>query len=112
MLNRLFVRSHARVAALAFLLPAAAVFAQTTEADHLKNLLDHAKDRFAAADTDHDGMLTKAEAQKGMPFVAKHFDEIDAVKAGKVSVADITKFIEERRAKVTAAAKAETKPDK
>jgi hypothetical protein len=52
------------------------------------------------------------EAQKGMPFVAKHFDEIDAAKAGKVSVADITKFIEERRAKVTAAAKTESKPDK
>jgi Ca2+-binding EF-hand superfamily protein len=110
--DRLFVRSQARIAALALLLPAAAAFAQATEVDHLKNLLDHAKERFTAADTDHDGMLTKAEAQKGMPFVAKHFDEIDTAKAGKVSVADITKFMEERRAKVAAAAKAGTNPDK
>jgi Ca2+-binding EF-hand superfamily protein len=113
MLDRIFVRSQVRGAALALLLlPAAAAFAQTTEADHLKNLLDHAKERFAAADTDHDGMLTKAEAQKGMPFVAKHFDEIDTAKAGKVSAADITKFIEARRAKPATEAKTETKPEK
>jgi Ca2+-binding EF-hand superfamily protein len=113
MLDRFFVRSQARVAALALLLlPAAAALAQATEADHLKNMLEHAKERFTAADTDHDGMLTKAEAQKGMPFVAKHFDEIDTAKAGKVSAADIAKFMEERRAKLAAEAKAETKPDK
>jgi len=113
MLARLFVRSQARIAAFALLLlPAAAAFAQATEADHLKSLLEHAKERFAAADTDHDGMLTKVEAQKGMPFVAKHFDEIDKAKAGKVSAADITKFIEARRATLAAEAKAATKPDK
>jgi Ca2+-binding EF-hand superfamily protein len=113
MLDRLFVRSQARVAALALLLlPAAAAFAQAAETDHMKNLLDHAKERFTAADTDHDGMLTKAEAQKGMPFVAKHFDDIDAAKAGKVSLADITKYMEERRAKLNAEPKTETKADK
>ena len=112
MLDRFFVRSQARVAALVLLLPAAAAFAQATEADHLKSLLEHAKERFAAADTDHDGMLTKLEAQKGMPFVAKHFDEIDTAKAGKVSAADITKFIQGRRAKLAAEAKTEAKPDK
>jgi Ca2+-binding EF-hand superfamily protein len=110
MLDRHFVRSRARVVVFAALLLPAAAFAQ--DADRLKNMLEHAKERFAAADTDHDGMLTKLEAQRGMPFVAKHFDEIDTAKAGKVSAADITKFMEERRAKLAAEAKTETKPDK
>jgi hypothetical protein len=47
-----------------------------------------------------------------MPFVAKHFDEMDTAKAGKVSAADITKFIEARRTKLAAEGKTETKPDK
>ena len=97
------------LAALVLLLPAAAVWAQSGEADHLKSIAEHAKERFAKADTDHDGMLTRAEAQKGMPFVAKHFDDIDTQTAGKVSIADITRFVEQRRAKVAAAAKADAK---
>jgi Ca2+-binding EF-hand superfamily protein len=91
--------ARAGLAALILLLPMAAAWADAIEADHYKNILDHAKDRFANADTDHDGMLTRAEAQKGMPFVAKHFDAIDTQKAGKVSLADITRYVEERGAK-------------
>ena len=34
------------------------------------------RQRFEQADSDHDGRLTRAEAQ-AMPFVAKHFDAID-----------------------------------
>lgn len=96
----------------ALLLPAAVAVAQADEADHLKKLMEHAQDRFAAADADHDGMLTRAEAQKGMPFVAKHFDAIDTGKTGKVSAADITKYIEQRRTAITATPKAEPKTDK
>jgi Ca2+-binding EF-hand superfamily protein len=87
-------------------LPIAAAWADASEADRYKNILDHAKDRFAKADADHDGTLTRAEAQKVMPFVAKHFDAIDTQKAGKVSLADITRYVEQR-AKVAAAAKAD-----
>jgi len=94
------------VALFAALLPATVALAQ--DAERLKSMQDHAKERFTAADTDHDGMLTKAEAQKGMPFVAKHFDQIDTAKAGKLSLADITKFIEERRAKLNEAQKQKT----
>jgi hypothetical protein len=46
-------------------------------------------EHFAAADTNHDGQLTPAEAQAGMPRVAANFDKIDADKSGTVTVAEI-----------------------
>ncbi|EHP43705.1 hypothetical protein OR16_06339 [Cupriavidus basilensis OR16] len=42
-------------------------------------------EKFAAADTNHDGKLTKEEAQAGMPEVYKNFDAIDARKKGGVT---------------------------
>ncbi|MDE2362598.1 MAG: EF-hand domain-containing protein [Hyphomicrobiales bacterium] len=45
--------------------------------------------RFAAADKDHDGSLTLAEAKAGMPRVAKNFDMIDRGKKGYVTLDDI-----------------------
>ena len=44
---------------------------------------------FAAADTNHDGQLTLAEAQAGMPRVAANFSKIDADQSGTVTVAEI-----------------------
>jgi Ca2+-binding EF-hand superfamily protein len=46
-------------------------------------------DRFAAADTDHDGKLTLDEAKQGMPRVAAHFAEIDKDKKGYVTADEI-----------------------
>lgn len=45
--------------------------------------------RFAAADTNHDGQLTLAEAKAGMPRVAANFDKIDADHSGTVTVEEI-----------------------
>jgi len=42
-------------------------------------------DRFKQADTNHDGKLTRDEAQAGMPEVYKRFDKIDARKRGYVT---------------------------
>lgn len=44
---------------------------------------------FKAADKDHDGKLTRAEAEAGMPRVAKNFDQIDKDKKGYVTLDDI-----------------------
>ena len=41
--------------------------------------------RFKSADADNNGRLTREEAQKGMPMVARHFDQIDANKDGVVT---------------------------
>ena len=45
--------------------------------------------RFAAADTNHDGQLTLAEAEAGMPRVAANFGKIDADQSGTVTLAEI-----------------------
>lgn len=42
-------------------------------------------EKFNAADADHDGKLTRQEAEAGMPNVAKDFDKIDTKKTGSVT---------------------------
>jgi len=42
-------------------------------------------ERFKQADADGDGALSRAEAEKGMPRLARHFDVIDANKDGLVT---------------------------
>jgi hypothetical protein len=42
-------------------------------------------ERFKQADADGDGALSRAEAEKGMPRLARHFDVIDANQDGLVS---------------------------
>jgi hypothetical protein len=49
--------------------------------------------RFNAADKDHDGKLTKAEAKAGMPRVAQNFEKIDANNAGFITLAQIGAFV-------------------
>lgn len=46
-------------------------------------------ERFAAADKNHDGKLTLAEAKAGMPRVAANFGMIDTKKRGYVTVDQI-----------------------
>jgi hypothetical protein len=41
--------------------------------------------RFKNADADGNGMISRAEAEKGMPRLARHFDRIDANKDGQVT---------------------------
>ncbi len=50
------------------------------------------EERFNAADKDHDGKLTKAEAQAGMPRLAKHFDEIDTQKTGSLTLDQVKQY--------------------
>ena len=46
-------------------------------------------ERFASADTNHDGQLTLAEAQADMPRIAANFSKIDADKSGAVTLPEI-----------------------
>jgi hypothetical protein len=54
--------------------------------------------RFAAADADHDGKLTREEADGKMPMVARSFDQIDKAHRGYVTQQDIQVFMRERMA--------------
>ena len=55
------------------------------------------QERFAKADANHDGQLTREEANGNMPFVAKHFEEIDAAGKGYVTIRDIQSFVIAKR---------------
>lgn len=64
----------------------------------VERMMAQLQGRFAAANTTHDGKLTREQAQAGMPRVAQHFDEIDAQKAGFVTLAQIEDFMRARAA--------------
>lgn len=53
--------------------------------------------RFTAADVNHDGKLTKPEAQAGMPRLAPFFDQIDPDHTGSITFAQITAFMAQQR---------------
>ena len=54
--------------------------------------------RFSAANATHDGHLTPAQAQAGMPTVARNFAAIDTGNKGYVTVDDIRAYNQARRA--------------
>ena len=64
----------------------------------VERMMAQVQSRFAAANTTHDGRLTREQAQAGMPMVAQHFDEIDAQQAGFVTLAQIEDFMRARAA--------------
>ena len=47
------------------------------------------EERFKRADTDGNGALSRAEAEKGMRALARHFDQIDANKDGQITREEI-----------------------
>lgn len=78
----------------------AAPMGRAARAEKMKAQLDK---RFDEADANHDGKLSREEAQAKMPRVAQHFDEIDTAKTGFVTKEQVqAKMVEmaaERRKK-------------
>lgn len=66
--------------------------AQQSRAERAQEMKDKLVERFNAADTDHDGRLTKLEADGKMPRVAKNFDAIDVQKRGYVTIDQIEAY--------------------
>jgi hypothetical protein len=60
------------------------------QAQRMLKMLDQ---KFADADTDHDGKLTLAEAEAGMPRVAAHFKDIDSAGLGYVTRDQVKAYI-------------------
>ena len=52
---------------------------------------------FNAADADHDEWLTPQELDAGFPWLAGKFSDIDTDHNGKVSLAEVTSYIELQR---------------
>ena len=86
--------------AAALALSTSAVFAQdrAAKAEKAKEKIE---EKFKAADTNHDGKLSKDEAKAGMPKVYEKFDDIDTGKTGFITLdqvkAEIGKMAAERR---------------
>ena len=68
-----------------------AVSACAQDNSRLQKVAQEMQERFAKADTNGDGMLTREEA-KAMPRVASHFDDIDANHDGLVSQEEIRAY--------------------
>lgn len=84
------MRSVCALLALAAGLPAALPAQQgLNELGRNMKMLDK---NFDAADQNHDGMLTRQEAQ-AVPFVARNFDAIDAKNRGEVSKQDVHAYV-------------------
>jgi len=92
-------RSWARCSAAGVLAAAASAGALAqvaSEPGHGREMAAELKKRFAAADVNQDGLLSREEAKAGMPFVYRNFDQIDTARTGAVSMADIATFFRGR----------------
>jgi hypothetical protein len=90
-------------AAIVLCLASTLTFAQSVapqgmNPQRMERMAQQLQARFAAANTTHDGKLTKQQAEAGMPMLAQHFDEIDAQKTGYVTLPQIMAFMQERGA--------------
>lgn len=74
-------------------LPLAAVAQESSRAARMEAQLEQ---RFAAADTNGDGKLTRDEAKAGMPRVFRQFDVIDAGKKGYLTLDDIRAAVQSK----------------
>ena len=63
------------------------------------------RQRFDAANTSHDGKLTREQAQVGgMPGIAHHFEQVDTDKKGYITLQDLRAYAQARRAEKAAQA--------
>ena len=89
------------IAILALCIASTGAMAQTapqpmSASPRMERMMSQLQEHFAAANTTHDGKLTLAQAQTGMPRVAQHFNEIDTQKQGYVTLAQIEEFMAQR----------------
>jgi len=89
---------HLRIVATALILPATAALAQAADPGRAAQMNAELQKRFAAADANGDGQLTRDEAKGKMPMVYKRFDDIDTAHKGAVTLADIQAYAIAQRA--------------
>lgn len=53
--------------------------------------------RFARADTDRNGMLSRSEVERGLPGIAPHFSEIDRNRDGSLSPEELRAWSSSRK---------------
>ena len=68
------------------------------DADKREAAIEKLRAKFDAADSNHDGYLSRDEAEKGMPYIAAHFDDVDTDHDGKLSQAEVAAYLVKARA--------------
>ena len=69
-------------------------FAESSAARDIDpDTLSTLKERFAAADKDHNGKLTRDECEAGMPRIFRAYDQIDSDKKGFITLDQIITFV-------------------
>ncbi|WP_445145136.1 EF-hand domain-containing protein [Dyella sp. Tek66A03] len=84
-------RTRLAVALLAMLFAVAASHAQSGYGG-IANTAQNLMKNFDIADKNHDGLLTRKEAEK-VPFIKAHFDQIDTTHRGSVSKQEVRDYI-------------------
>ncbi|MHC1481334.1 EF-hand domain-containing protein [Frateuria aurantia] len=86
--------------AAAAMLPSIVIASPQAEggSPRMQRMVQMLEQRFAAADSNHDGKLSLGEAQAGMPHVAQHFQDIDTAHQGYVTLAEIEAYAASRTA--------------
>ncbi|HEX4479232.1 MAG TPA: EF-hand domain-containing protein [Rudaea sp.] len=93
------MRINLLLAALSIAATTAAFAADTPPTPtHIEKAGAKMREKFDAADLDHDGLLTRDEAAKGLPRAAKHFDEIDVNHDGKLSMQEVAQYLRSKHA--------------
>ena len=62
-------------------------------------MLQKMQARWKAADKNGDGVIDKAEAEAGLPRVARHFDQLDVNHDGKLSADELRAVAQSRMAR-------------
>ncbi len=65
-------------------------------AERAQQMRSELQQRFATADANADGRLTRDEARGGMPWVHRNFDAIDGAGTGSVTMAQIESYAASR----------------
>jgi Ca2+-binding EF-hand superfamily protein len=92
-----FNRNITRNVAASTLIFATVMSSWSACANAQENMMQRLAERFQAADTNHDGHLTRDEAMAGMPRVAQHFDQIDTSRTGSITLQQIVAFANSQR---------------
>lgn len=67
--------------------------AETDARASRERIAEKLQKRFAQADADGNGLLDRNEAKAGMPFVSRHFNDIDEAGSGTISLEQIEGFV-------------------
>lgn len=62
-------------------------------------MLQKMQARWKAADKNDDGLIDKAEAEAGLPRLARHFDQLDVNHDGKLSADELRAMAQSRMAR-------------